>query len=211
MYYKYPRTPHLPWSPGATNDDKVLHDLSSFEGKLVVVTLKMDGEATTMYPDHIHARSINSKDHPSRHWVKALHGSIKHDIPDTMRICGENLFAKHSMYYDDLPSYFMGYSVWSPKNCLSWHATNFWLNKFGLEIVPVIWQGEWSYKNDMEKLLTSVFEPYAGEHEGYVVRTYDGFKREDFGLYVAKYVRPNHIQTDEHWLNKPIIKNGLSL
>lgn len=209
MYYKYPKTPHVPWSPGATNDDKIIQDLSPFEGKHVVVTLKMDGEATTMYPDHIHARSIDSRDHPSRHWVKALHSSIKHTMPEGLRICGENLFAKHSIYYDDLPSYFMAYSVWSPKECLDWHSTLFWTNKFNLEVVPVLWQGDWSYKCNMEELLTALFEPYKDTHEGYVVRTYEEFKYEDFGLYVAKYVRANHVQTDKHWLNKPIVKNNL--
>ena len=59
-YYKYPRTPHLPWSPGKTNDDKVLKDTSHFLGKEIVMSLKMDGEATTLYNNHMHARSIDS-------------------------------------------------------------------------------------------------------------------------------------------------------
>ena len=33
--YKYPRTSHFVWSKGATSDDKILHDLSNFEGKNV--------------------------------------------------------------------------------------------------------------------------------------------------------------------------------
>ncbi len=43
-YVKYPRTHHLPWSPGIHADDRVLTDLSAFEGKMVVVTEKLDGE-----------------------------------------------------------------------------------------------------------------------------------------------------------------------
>lgn len=42
--YKYPRTYHLSSSPGKTSDDKVISDMSEFEGKEVVVTEKMDGE-----------------------------------------------------------------------------------------------------------------------------------------------------------------------
>lgn len=42
--YKYPRTSHFVWSKGATSDDKILHDLSNFEGKEVVCSIKMDGE-----------------------------------------------------------------------------------------------------------------------------------------------------------------------
>ena len=59
-YYKYPRTPHLPFSPGGTKDDRRLRDINCFVGKEVVVTEKMDGENTSIYRDYYHARSINS-------------------------------------------------------------------------------------------------------------------------------------------------------
>ena len=64
-YVKYPRTYHLPWSR-PTSDDKKLVDDSQFYGKHLVVTLKMDGENTSMYEDKIHARSIDSanNNHP---------------------------------------------------------------------------------------------------------------------------------------------------
>ena len=71
MEYKYPRTFHLPWSPGCTSDDKVLKSVDHFVGKRVIVTEKMDGENTTISKNKIYARSIDSKDHESRHWVKA--------------------------------------------------------------------------------------------------------------------------------------------
>lgn len=106
MYYKYPSTFHLPWSQGITNDDKILKNLSNFYNKKIVVTIKMDGESCTMYRDKIHARSIDSKNHPSRHWVKQFHSTIKYNIPKNWRICGENLFAKHSIFYNNLPSFF---------------------------------------------------------------------------------------------------------
>jgi len=43
-YVKYPRTYHLPWSPGVTKDDRVIKSTNVFEGREVVVTVKMDGE-----------------------------------------------------------------------------------------------------------------------------------------------------------------------
>ena len=58
---KYPRTPHLPWSPGRTKDDRMLDDTKTFDGRSVVVTLKMDGENSTIYRDRIHARSIEGE------------------------------------------------------------------------------------------------------------------------------------------------------
>lgn len=41
---KYPKTMHLPWSPGLQNDDRVIANLDAFRGHEVVVTEKLDGE-----------------------------------------------------------------------------------------------------------------------------------------------------------------------
>ena len=60
---KYPRTFHLPDSPGATADDKVQHDLSWLDGELVV-TEKLDGGNLTFTRDAMYARS--STPAPSR-------------------------------------------------------------------------------------------------------------------------------------------------
>lgn len=49
---------------------------------------------------------------PSRDWIKALHGQIAHEIPEGWRLCGENLYARHSIAYDALPSYFTLFSIW---------------------------------------------------------------------------------------------------
>ncbi|MEV0787225.1 RNA ligase family protein [Streptomyces sp. NPDC050423] len=49
MRTHYPRTPHLPWSPGAASDDVRLADLAGLTGTEVVVTEKLDGENTPLY------------------------------------------------------------------------------------------------------------------------------------------------------------------
>jgi hypothetical protein len=202
--YKYPRTPHLPWSPGVSADDVYLADASMFDGREVIVTLKMDGENTTMYRDHIHARSLDSGHHPSRAWVKALHGAIAHSIPRGWRLCGENLFAQHSIRYDDLPSYFMLFSVWDEGNhCLSWDETEEWAALLDLTTVPVLYRGLWD-----EAMIRAIsLDPE--RQEGYVARLADGFPYAAFGRHVAKWVRPSHVRTDEHWMHQPVIPNGL--
>jgi hypothetical protein len=42
----------------------------------------------------------------------------------------------------------------------------------------------------------------------FVIRTVDSFHYDNFKLNVAKYVRKNHIQTNEHW-SKNWVKNNL--
>lgn len=90
---KYPRTLHVPWSPGLMNDDRAMDHLGGFVGLDVVVTEKLDGENTTLYADGLHARSIDGRHHPSRDWVKAAHGRVAWTIPEGWRICGENMYA----------------------------------------------------------------------------------------------------------------------
>ena len=208
MYYKYQRTFHLDWSPGLQNDDRKQEDYSELQSSPcgIVASLKMDGENTNMYPDRYHARSIDSKDHPSRHYVKGLWGSIKHMIPEGWRICGENIYAKHSILYENLDSYFQVFSVWDESNtCLDYGTTLEFCKELGLVHVPVIYEGPWD-----EDLLRSLPESEIMQgHEGYVVRTYGSFKYEDFNKNVAKYVRKNHVQTDQHWMNQKITPNKL--
>jgi hypothetical protein len=96
-YVKYPRTLHLPWSPGATSDDRIHTNLSGFEGEEVVITEKMDGENTSLYRDYYHARSLDSNSHPSQSWARQFHAQISWNIPEGWRVCAENLYARHSI------------------------------------------------------------------------------------------------------------------
>ena len=141
---KYPRTPHLPWSPGATADDTHTPNTHHFDGQEIVVTEKMDGENTTMYRDAIHARSVDSRHHPSRDWVKKLHAELGHQIPIGWRICGENLYAKHSIAYTSPESCFYLFSIWDEKNvCLSWVETIEWAAMLDLPTPPALYDGLW--------------------------------------------------------------------
>ena len=209
--FKYPRTYHLPWSPGTTSDDRILSNINHFIGKNVIVSEKLDGENTTFYKDFIHARSIDSIHHPSRNFVKKIHSEIKHEIPDNFRICGENVFAKHSIFYEQLESYFYVFGIYNQNNiCISWNETKEFCDLLGLKTVPVLYEGIWN-----EKKIKSLYTGKSllgGEQEGYVVRVIDSFpyEKQDEGLdslYTAKYVRKNHVQTSEHWLQEKIIPN----
>jgi len=202
--YKYNRTFHLPWSLGATNDDKIMKDISGFYGEEIVITEKMDGENTSISRDYIHARSLDSADHPSRHWAKGLWGQIRYDIPEGWRICGENLYAKHSLGYDNLPSYFMAFNIWNDENvCLSFDETIQWCQLLGVEHVPVLWRGIFD-----EKFIRN-FELDYSKQEGYVVRVTKSFGYDDFGRFVGKNVREGHVQTNEHWMFQKIVPNKL--
>ncbi|WP_433172775.1 RNA ligase family protein [Actinoallomurus sp. CA-150999] len=203
MRVHYPRTPHLPWSPGVGPDDVRAADLSGFAGRDVVVTEKLDGENTTMYPDGLHARSLDSGHHPSRAWIKALHGRIAHRIPDGTRVCGENLYARHSIAYRDLEGWFYAFSVWDGDHCLDWDRTVRFARRLGLPVPAVLWRGVFDERAVRALRLDTE------RQEGYVVRTVGGFHRDEFARRVAKWVRREHVRTDRHWMLGPVVENGL--
>ncbi|MEU6800808.1 RNA ligase family protein [Streptomyces neyagawaensis] len=204
MRTHYPRTRHLPWSPGATADDLRVTDLSGLRGREVVVTEKLDGENTTLYADGLHARSLDSAHHPSRTWVKALQARVGPYIPEGWRVCGENMFARHSLPYEDLESWFYGFSVWDAEGrCLDWDRTVRFLRGLGIPVPRVLWRGEFD-----ERALRAL-RLDLGRQEGYVVRVADGFGAAEFGARVAKWVRAGHVRTDTHWMHAAVVENGL--
>jgi len=206
MRIKYPRTIHVPSSPGATSDDRILSSLSHFQGKTVVVTEKVDGENTTLYRDGFHARSIDSRHHPSRDWVAGFHAGMCWDIPENWRICGENLYAMHSIQYSSLPSFFLGFSVWDQNNqCQSWNDTVEFFDLLGITAVPLIYQGP--FTPDLVDLLVDNLD--LNTTEGLVMRLADSFNYDDFEKSVAKWVRPHHVTTDQHWMHRTVIPNKL--
>lgn len=211
---KYPRTYHFPWSPNLQNDDRMHDNVDFFLGKRCVATVKLDGENTTMYPDYIHARSLDSKHHPSRDWVKALHGRIKYEIPEGWRICGENMYATHSIHYENLLDYFYVFSIWNENNIsLDWDETVGYSEMIGLQVVPELCRFEWTNNDKARDLIEKAVESYkcntGDDVEGYVVRVIDSIPYKDFRRCAAKCVRKGHVQTDEHWMSKPVVPNEL--
>jgi hypothetical protein len=187
-------------------DDKVHSTMEQFIGREVVVTEKMDGENTTMYYDHYHARSLDSRHHPSRDAVKAIWGGICYMIPENFRLCGENLYAEHSIAYDDLESYFLGFSVWDDRNVkLSYDAGLELMRQWGVKPVRELYRGVYD-----EKVIRGLWTPAQADRvEGYVIQVVDEIPYDDFSRYVAKFVRASHVQTDEHWMSKAVKPNKL--
>ncbi|NCQ51760.1 RNA ligase family protein [archaeon] len=206
--YKYSRTFHLPFSLGIQSDDKIIQSLESFIGKEIVALLKMDGENTSLYSDdYMHAKSIDSPSNWTRDLAKTIHSTIRYDIPEGYRLCCENVYAKHSIFYPD--NYLEGYlyllSIWNEKNeALSWDETLIYAELLDLPTPKELYRGVF----DEAKLLALSKQLDTSIEEGFVIRTVDGFHYDNFSEHVAKYVRAGHVQTDEHWL-KNSIPNGI--
>ena len=203
-YVKYPRTYHLPYSPTVSADDKRLDSDEHFKRMdAVYCSIKMDGENTTVYPDgYIHARSLDGSKYPWQTWLKSYVRTWCKNIPDGWRVCGENLYAKHSIEYTfPYPQYlFHVFGIYTVDNiALSYEDTRLYCELIGgLKMVDVFYVGKYDRDTILRKF-AEYRDGYGNEVEGFVVRDCAPFRYGDFSQHVGKYVREGHVQTDVHW------------
>lgn len=194
---KYPRTLHLPFSPGVSSDDRVMHNLSALQGQEVVVTAKLDGENTSVYPGGlVHARSLEYVSRIDRDRIKALAAEVGMALSPGTHVSGENVWATHSIRYTNLTHFFYLFSAWDKGVCQSWDDTVTWALCLDLTTVPVLYRGPFDRKR-LEQLWTPTWE--GDELEGFVVRPAAAFPAKAFSSVVAKYVRAGHVRTQAHW------------
>jgi hypothetical protein len=206
---KYPRTYHVPWSPGLKDPKERMSSLEGLIGQDVVVSVKMDGENTTFYNNAIHARSLDYSPHASRNRIKAFHAQIAQDIPEGWRICLENLYAKHSIHYHNLPDFWLGLSVWDTTNtCLSWPESLEWFGLLNIKPVKTLYTGIFD-----KDIIKNLYQPMVDGDpcEGYVIRLTRAFHYKEFRHAVAKYVRADHVQSHAHWIHNSVTPNSLTI
>lgn len=201
---KYARTYHLPWSPGATSDDKISNDISSLIGTEIVITEKLDGENCGMTNDGVYARSHAT--FTTSAWsreVRQLHDiKVRGQLEDDVFLFGENMEGIHSIEYTNLKSYFYLFGVRDGNIWIPWSGVEEYSYLLDLPLVPVLFKGKVESEEELRKLvdeLVSQQSELGGEREGIVVRTAGMFHNDDFSDNVAKWVRKDHVQTDEHW------------
>lgn len=207
---KFPRIFHFPFSPGAQNDDRIAPqdywDYIKYE--YLIYTEKLDGSNSCIREDGVYARTHAVTTHnewDSHLW--SIQSTIKHDLGD-MEIFGENMYAIHSIEYNRLPSYFFVFAIRENGMWKSWPEVQRIAKEFNLSVVPQYTYleifGEDFMKQPILSFETKVKKYAAFPHfgdvcEGVVVRVNDKFLDADFDKYVLKYVRANHVQTNEHW------------
>lgn len=218
---KYNRTLHLPWSPGKGSDDKVATSVESLLKRPIIITEKIDGSNASLEFDGCFARTHSGPPtHLSFDGLKALHAQVKHNIPKNIQIFGEWCYALHSISYDKLPDYFLMFGIRELDKredtdlsfWYAWGELKEWALDFKIPTVPSLWEGTVSSEKEL-KVLTEklVSEPsaFGTTREGVVIRIADVFSDSEFSNCVMKYVRANHVQTDEHWKDQEIIRNKL--
>lgn len=211
---KYPRTPHLPWSPGLTNSERVHPNPRTLAECPLVITEKLDGSNVCLTRDNVFARSHNGPPtHESFDWLKAWHGASRYAIPGELEIFCEYTYAVHSIQYDALPSYLHVIGVRGWGEWLSWHDTIGVGYMLGLPTVPELLMmnvfGDVEEVKEVSLKLLKRNSVFGGQREGVVVRTQRSFVDTTFQYAIGKVVRADHVQTDEHWTNKAVERQNL--
>ncbi len=86
--------------------------------------------------------------------------------------------------------------------------------ELGLAVVPELFRGVVSNERDLRRLSEELaHEPsaFGGTREGVVIRVAERFATDDFSRSLAKWVRKDHVATDEHWLNMQIRPQRLAV
>lgn len=215
---KYGRTYHYPFSPGTTSDDRINHnywqDLKEIDK--VIHTEKLDGENTCLNQYGVFARSHAAPTiHPWTNYLKERWSSFKHDLGE-VEIFGENIYAVHSIRYPVIEHHFYVFGVRVLDTWLSWEEVQFYASLLDFPTVPVIAEETIDINNKeafKEQVLSIVKKPSAFQSydviseapcsmEGIVTRNLEAYKVANFKQNVFKYVRKDHVKTDQHWSKK---------
>ncbi len=198
---KYGRTYHFPFSKGVSSDDRIL---SNWEGLLqsqLVITEKLDGENTCLKTEGVYARSHGAV--TRNPWAKnmwSIWERLKGDLK-ALEIFGENLYGIHSIEYSKIAHHFYVFAIRDGDKWLSWEELVFYSELLELPTVPVLEIGKFSAK-EIQKIIADRMPKgsvLGGDCEGFVIRNAASFSTADFKQNVLKYVRKNHVKTDEHW------------
>ena len=248
---KYPRTPHLEGSRLQPGDEDLSQiPFSCIKGKYLVVEEKIDGANTAISFDEDGQLLLQSRGHyltgghRERHYnLLKQWGSIHKDalyrVLGTRYIMyGEWMYAKHTVYYDALPHYFLEFDIFDRKNqiFLSTQRRHKMLEALPVVSVPVLKTGTFSSREALLSLLGRSM--YITDQKVQSLRMtseklgldVDRQCRETDpstdmeGLYIKveengqvvdrmKFVRPSFTQavdiSQTHWLDRPIVPNGL--
>ncbi len=222
--FKFPHTPHLAWlGPGQARDDKLLSDreLEAFLDAKIVVEEKVDGAnvGLSVAPDGgVRAQSRGEYLGRSRHpqfdplwaWLASRERVIAGVLGEDLVLFGEWCFAAHSIRYDRLPDWFLGFDVYDRSEDRFWSSTrrDELLDSLGLFPVPALARGRYDLPGLCDLLAGAHSRVGSGPAEGFYLRREGPRWLESR----AKLVRAEFVQAiDEHWSRRQLAKNRLAV
>jgi len=219
-FYKFPSTPHLAiLGDNEVRGDKVMseseHD--EFLQHELVVEEKVDGANLGISFDSTGNIRVQNRGSYLYYpyigqwkklsaWLSPKIELLFEKLLDQYILFGEWCYAQHSIFYDRLPDWFLGYDIFDKNNLkfLSCLRRDLMFRDLSIAEVPIITRGDFSLE-ELEKLLsTSCLS--ANPSEGLYLR----FDTGNWLKQRAKLVRPEFIHAvEEHWTRACIKPNQL--
>jgi hypothetical protein len=221
MFFKFPHTPHLIWL-GRTpcREDKVLspEEARVFVEGVVTVEEKVDGANIGFSLDESGLLRVQSRgsylargSHPQFQplwpWIENRRFALMEALRPGLMLFGEWCFALHSVSYNRLPDWFLGFDVYDCAFNRFWSSDrrNRCLNDLGLAPVPRLAKGQLSIDQLISLMGTSRLTE--GPMEGIYLRCDQGDWLEER----AKIVRLEFVEgIDRHWSEESLKKNALA-
>ena len=124
--------------------------------------------------------------------------------PD-LYLYGEDIYGVHSIAYDPVPENrtFHAFALRDGDGAFaSFAEVEAYAQRQGIPVVPVLFRGRFKSLAEIRAFLKRAHGEASllgGEREGVVLRLARGFAAAEFPQSVCKSVRPDHVQSDEHW------------
>lgn len=251
--FKYPRTQHIEGSGVQKGDEDLdIVPLREFAGRFLVVEEKMDGANCAISFDEGGRLQLQSRGHYLiggererqfhllKTWAHRYTLELGAALTDRYVMYGEWLYAKHTVFYTDLPHYFMEFDILDKLDgvFLSTARRRDFLSQLPFVIsVKVLHEGpvqnmqtlknligpSYFIKQDqkvfLEKMCTERGLDFTRvlqetETSGLMEGLYLKVEEEGVVKERYKYVRGDFLQTiveaESHWLDRPMLPNALA-
>ena len=248
---KYPRTPHLEGSRlGPGDEDLSQIPFSCIAGKEIVVEEKCDGANSAVSFDRDGNLLLQSRGHYltggyrekhynlMKQWANLYRNAFYGVLGSRYIMYGEWLYAKHTVFYDSLPHYFLEFDIFDreTEKFLDTPARHTLLADLPVVSAPVLKIAAFRSLSELTDLigqskfirdghmarLRAYCEKNNGDAEKRCAETDPTTLME--GLYIKierdgevmdrmKFVRRSFLQcvelSDSHWLSRPIVPNQM--
>ncbi len=223
MFVKYPHTPHLAWlGSGQPRSDKVLseNERERFLARDLVIEEKVDGanvgisvvngELVVQNRGEYLRCPAHAQFSPLRPWIESRRNRLINELGSNLILFGEWCYAVHTVRYDALPDWYLGFDVYDRNAGKFWSVDrrNALLQRTGLCAVPEIGRGRYDANRLKEITATGRSRYGNGPLEGLYLRRESGAWLKQR----AKIVRAEFSQSiQEHWSGRSMQRNRLRL
>jgi len=232
-FTKYPRTPHLFGSKG-TDDDKHLSEAESLsfiandsliieekiDGTNVGIHFSDDGQMMLQCRGHLITEGMHPQYDLFKQWTTVKRATMEQRLENRFILFGEWVYARHSVFYQQLTHYFFEFDIYDKQNSLFLDLEQrlALLDRSTIQTVPIIHTGKISRKDLQGLIGPSKFDsqfvnPESNRTDNLMEGLYLRIEADGVVTGRAKIVRPEFVEKikkSTHWQHQPMVANRLA-